>query len=80
MVRGRHIRPGQKQTWSLPKITRDTVLFTVGLVLTVNEAVWKDGTSDPGLVLLFAGMMGLPVVLWADQLRAKAGSPDADAE
>jgi len=34
-------------------------LFVTGLGLTVREA-WNHGTERPGLLLLLAGMMGLP--------------------
>lgn len=73
-----------KRDWTggFKKITRDTVLFTTGLFLTINEAVWKEGDADSVLVLLFAGMMGLPVVLRADEFRAKAtagGTEGSDA-
>lgn len=51
------------------RITRDTVLFTGGLLLTVNEAVLREGAERPTLIILFAGMMGLPVVIRADEAR-----------
>lgn len=53
------------------KITRDLVLFIAGLLLTVNEAVLRDGSERPTLLILFAGMMGLPVVIRADEARQK---------
>lgn len=52
-----------------PKITRDLVLFTAGLGLTVNEAVVRNGTERPSLLVLFAAMMGLPALLRYDESR-----------
>lgn len=48
------------------RIGRDTVLFTTGLVLTVNEAL-RSGAERPTLLLLFAAMMGLPAILARDE-------------
>lgn len=46
-------------------ITRDLVLFTVGIAGIVNETLRS--TSDrPALLALFAGMVGLPVFLRLD--------------
>lgn len=53
----------------LPKITRDLVLFATGLVLTINEAVWRDGPERPTFLVLYAGMMGLPAILQAEVFR-----------
>ena len=49
-----------------PRITRDAVLFTTGLALTINEAVFEKA-ERPTLLMLFAGMMGLPVFLRKDE-------------
>lgn len=54
--------------WS--KITRDVILFTAGLGLTVNESL-RVGPERPSLLVLFAGMMGLPAVMRFDELRRK---------
>lgn len=52
----------------LRKIGRDTVLFTVGLGLTVNEALFET-VNRPGLLVLFAAMMGLPAILRFDESK-----------
>lgn len=53
------------------KITRDLVLFTTGLVLTVNEAILRNGVERPSLLVLYAGMMGFPAVIRYDEKRRK---------
>lgn len=57
-------------------VTRDTVLFTTGLALIVNEAVLRSGPERPTLLVLYAGMVGLPAVLRADDRRRTTGSAD----
>lgn len=52
--------------WS--KITRDVVLFTAGLALTINEGLLRDG-DRPSLLVLYAGMMGLPAIFRFDEQR-----------
>ena len=49
-----------------PKITRDTILFTAGVLGAANEAVFRE-SERPALLMLFAGMMGLPVFLRKDE-------------
>lgn len=53
-------------------------MFVVGLLLTVNEAVFRTGPERPSLLVLFAAMMGLPFVLRADEMRR--GKPSDGAE
>lgn len=53
------------------KITRDLILFVVGLALTINEAFFYDGPERTNLLILYAGMMGLPFVLRYEELRRK---------
>lgn len=57
------------ERWNLPKITRDLVLFTAGLFLTIHEAVLRSGPERPALLAMYAGMMGLPAILQADAKR-----------
>ena len=45
---------------------RDAVLFLAGLGLAVNEVVIRVGPERPTVLLLIAGMMGLPAFLKAD--------------
>lgn len=44
---------------------RDTVLFCAGLLGVVHQTLV--GPVEPTLLLLFAGMMGLPAVIRADE-------------
>jgi hypothetical protein len=53
---------------TLPKVrrlTRDGVLFIVGLAGIVNEAT-RHGTERPFLLMIFAGMVGLPAFIPKD--------------
>lgn len=44
------------------KFTRDTVLFIVGLGGIIHETTFNIGLERPYLLLLFAYMVGLPIV------------------
>lgn len=55
---------------------RDTVLFLAGLALTVYEATVYTGPERWHLVMLYAGMMGSPLVLQRDDRRR--GEPEDD--
>lgn len=48
---------------------RDVLLFLTGLALIVHEAVVRSGAERPTLLVLYAGMVGLPVFLRADEKR-----------
>lgn len=61
-----------------PKITRDSVLFVFGLGGIVNEAIVRSEPTRPELLVLFAGMVGLPVALRRDEGR-RADVADDDA-
>lgn len=58
---------------TLPRPTatgwRDGMLFLVGLGLIIHEAVLRTGPERPTLLLLYAGMVGLPAFLRADEKR-----------
>lgn len=54
------------------KKARDPILFFAGLGLIVQEAVFYRGPERWGLMMLYAGMMGLPVFLRSDE---KHGPP-----
>jgi hypothetical protein len=71
-------RADRKLHW--PKITRDGLLFSTGLALTINEAAIQDGPTDPLLLMMFAGMMGLPVFLGFDEKKKPSAqtSPPLD--
>lgn len=62
--------------WSWPRITRDAVLFTVGLAGLVFLLVTKDH-PDSGLLVLLGGMMGLPAFL---QQGDKRRNPDPEPD
>ena len=51
--------PRSRRHW---RITRDAVLFTVGLLGVAHETLVYQG-ERPSLLILFAAMMGLPLVL-----------------
>lgn len=50
------------------RITRDAVIFAVGIGGIVHETV-NDGGERPTLILLFAAMIGLPAFLWKDDKK-----------
>jgi hypothetical protein len=58
---------------SLPRPTasgwRDTLLFLTGLGLIIYEAVLRIGPERPTLLLLYAGMCGLPAFLRTGDAR-----------
>ena len=55
-------------------ITRDIILFFAGLAGVLHETVLRSA-ERPTLLILFAAMMGLPIVLNADQRRNGKGGP-----
>jgi len=59
-----------------PKITRDTALFVAGLGLVIREAVFENA-DRPYLLMIFAGMMGLPVFLRKDEKNGKTNGPQS---
>ena len=52
------------------KITRDSILFAVGLLGIVHETL-SAKADRPTLLLLFAGMVGLPAFIRKDELVRK---------
>lgn len=63
-----------------PKITaavRDSILFLTGIALIVNEVVIRDGPERPTVLLLLAGMVGLPAFLRADERHDDPPGPEA---
>lgn len=51
------------------RLQRDTVLFTVGLGLTIHEGAIRSGPERPSLLVLYGAMMSLPAYLQADAKR-----------
>lgn len=78
MTRTKEQREERKRFWE--KITRDLVMFGTGLLLVIHESVLRSGPERPTLLLLYAGMMGLPTVIWADQLRRRTGAGNGNEE
>ena len=48
------------------RFTRDGILFTVGLLGIVYETLYS-GLERPTLLILFAGMIGLPAFIQKDE-------------
>lgn len=56
------------------RITRDGILFAVGLAGIVYETLVNRG-DNPTLLILFGAMCGLPAFLHADELVARRRPP-----
>jgi len=54
----------------LTKITRDVLIFTVGLTGILHETYFTD-RDRPELLLLFAAMIGAPALIRLDESRRK---------
>lgn len=52
-------------------ITRDSVLFVVGILGIAHETLVQSGIERPVLLALFAAMTGLPLFLRADERNGK---------
>jgi len=52
-------------------ITRDSVLFVVGILGIAHETLVQSGVERPYLLLLFGAMTGLPLFLRADERNGK---------
>ena len=59
-------------------LLRDVAIVTTALMLIVFEAVFRDGPERPTLLLLYTGMIGLPVFLRKDE-RSSNGQPSEPA-
>lgn len=46
---------------------RDVALFLLGAFGVLWETVWEPDHPDPTLLILFAAMLGLPVLLRSDE-------------
>jgi hypothetical protein len=57
------LRPTSPREW------RDATLFGMGLVFAVNEVFIRQGPERPTVLLLIAGMIGLPAFLRGDERR-----------
>jgi hypothetical protein len=54
------------------KVGRDTVLFLVGIGGIINEAFVRTGDPRTELLILFAGMCGLPAFFRVDEKGNKS--------
>lgn len=64
--------------WKWPKITRDSILFGVGIGGIMHEAFIRSGDVRTELLLLFGTMCGLPVFLHADENKKADDVEPAD--
>lgn len=65
-------RQARRRWWT--KITRDFVLFAVGVSLVIRESIVA-GPERPSLYVLYAGMMGLgPVLRYAENRQRRQES------
>lgn len=57
--------------WPRPSLAgwRDATLFLTGIGLIIHEATVYSGPERWGLLMLYAGMVGSPLVLRADEKR-----------
>lgn len=53
----------------IPASIQRTILFVAGLGLLVHEAVIRTQDARWPLLVVYAGMMGLPLALRADDIR-----------
>jgi len=49
------------------RLSRDTLLFLIGLLGIVHETLLTSGPERPTLLLIFAAFMGLPLALGVDR-------------
>lgn len=55
---------------------RDFVLFVGGLAGVLHETLLSEGAERPYLLVVFAGMMGLPYFIRFDEKSRGGGSGD----
>jgi hypothetical protein len=58
---------------------RDALLFLTGLGLLIHELVIRTGPERPTVLLLLAGILGVPAFLRADEKR-ETDTPDKTQE
>ncbi len=66
----------KEESVSVKIISRDTILFTFGLLGIIYETLAQGG-ERPTLLILFAGMVGLPAFLKGDE-KAQQKKGDTD--
>lgn len=65
-------------TWWTRQL-RDFVLFVGGLAGVIHETVISRGSERPALLVVFAGMMGLPYFIRFDEKSRGGGSGDGSS-
>lgn len=55
---------------------RDATLFLTGLGLTIHEVVVREGVERPTVLILLAGMMGLPAFIRRDEKKQPESEPE----
>ena len=64
-----------RRRWT-SRISRDLLLFTAGLALTIREGL-ATGPERPSLYILYAGMMGLgPILRYAETRQRSKGEDE----
>lgn len=58
------------EIFSIPSTAQKGILFIVGLSLLVYEALLHGGEPRWHLLMVYAGMMGFPLAVRADEIRA----------
>lgn len=68
----------RRTRWSegIPAAAQRTILFVAGLALLVNEAVVRTQDVRWPLLVVYTGMMGMPLALRADELRQALTPPE----
>lgn len=61
------------------RLTRDGVLFGLGIAGIINEEFIRAGAERPSLLVLLGGLVGLPAILRADEVRRRL-MQERDAE
>jgi len=68
----------RRRRFDVKTISRDTILFAVGLLGIAYETLIADGI-EPTLLVMFGAMVGLPAFLHTDE-KAKQAKEDDEAD
>lgn len=61
------------------RITRDLVLFILGCAIIINEVWFRVGDEREAILILGAGLVGLPFVQIGDNIFRRNGNGKSDA-
>lgn len=64
----------------LPAITRDSVLFALGVVLLVWQGIFKDGPADSAIVTAALGLVLAPAAFKVNTWNQQQAADRRDAE